>query len=180
MKLVYDLTGNEVKVGDVVPQREGPPCTVKFFRPPHKPASSGKVTITWPDGKGSEQTQEVYVGCIGATWVEREDRDPHAQIFADMRARLRGMRDIGEELLPKRVGEYLVAIMQRLQFGGLDRQNMQYNMLEAALNSEEEALKEMRARGILEDTEKLLQLIREDFAKAIDTQLPQLDKFIIP
>lgn len=172
MRLTYDITGNEVKVGDVVPQGAGAPFTVKFFRPPHKPSSSGKVTVTWRDKDSKEHTQEVYAGCIGATWIEREDRNPHAQMFADMRAQLQGMQDSGAELLPKRVGECLNNTMQRLQFGGLDRQPLQYLLLEAVLGASEKALEEMRARGVLEDTDNLLKMIQANFAKATDTSLP--------
>ena len=62
----------EVAVGDnVLLGNDEEQAVVHYFRPPHKPASSGKVTVKYPDGS----TAEYYVGVIGAEWIEREDRD---------------------------------------------------------------------------------------------------------
>lgn len=81
MRLVYEThkdptkVGAEVQVGDQVNlwSQKGPHTgalvRVEFFRPPHKPASSGHVTVA--EGK---QRSEVYVSIIGAVWIEREDR----------------------------------------------------------------------------------------------------------
>ena len=66
MKLVYEGTTREVKVGDEVTLGDGETVTVTYFRPPHKPSSSGKVSV---DGN-----REYYVSVIGAEWIEREDR----------------------------------------------------------------------------------------------------------
>jgi len=55
----------EVRVGDLAICR-GETYIVEYFREPHKPGSSGKITTN----KG-----EFYVGVIGAEWIEREDRD---------------------------------------------------------------------------------------------------------
>lgn len=83
MRLVYRehhdpaRVGTEVKVGDVVrPWSQKGPCTgkevtVSFFRPPHKPASGGHVTVK---RKNDTFGTEVYVSIIGAEWIEREDR----------------------------------------------------------------------------------------------------------
>lgn len=73
MRLVYESTGAEVKVGDMVKRTRGDLTAefrVDFFRKPHKPDSSGKVVVMAPDGG----TAEFYVGAIGAEWIEREDR----------------------------------------------------------------------------------------------------------
>ena len=72
MKLVYKETGEEVKVGDIC-------CTcgssqiveVRHFNPPHKPNSEGKVTVS---SIGHDNSQEYYVGIIGATWIDRTDQ----------------------------------------------------------------------------------------------------------
>lgn len=73
MKLIYKGTTREVKVGDVVadPSRaaDGVLGVVHYFRPPHKPSSSGKVTV-----QCAGAMREYYVSVIGAEWVEREDR----------------------------------------------------------------------------------------------------------
>lgn len=71
MRLVYKDTGKEVKVGDVCVLSCGTAYVVDYFRKPHKPASSGKVSMRHG---GSPWTEEFYVGVIGAEWVEREDR----------------------------------------------------------------------------------------------------------
>jgi hypothetical protein len=70
MKLVTSFSRIPVRVGDTVRDDDGALGTIKFFRPPHKPESSGKVTIEWQSG----QTSEVYVGVVGLEWIEREDR----------------------------------------------------------------------------------------------------------
>jgi hypothetical protein len=84
MRLVYDADPTqEVEVGDVVYlplNRDDPSDTrvrrlvVECFRPPHKPSSSGKVTVRETFAGGESVTHEYYVGVIGATWIEREDR----------------------------------------------------------------------------------------------------------
>lgn len=79
MRLVYKDTGMEVKVGDVVPMHDDDERTgvrVKYFAKPHKPNSSGKVTISvlYDDSEEEAGTREYYVGVIGAEWIEREDR----------------------------------------------------------------------------------------------------------
>lgn len=72
MRLVYKDTGKEVQIGDKVKTVNGKEVTVTYFRPPHSPASSGKVTVKADDDKWS---MEYYVSVIGAEWIEREDRE---------------------------------------------------------------------------------------------------------
>ena len=69
MRLVYEDTLQEVKVGDEV-TLDGEVYTVDYFRKPHKPASSGHVTVKDKDG----DCAEYYVTVIGAKWIEREDQ----------------------------------------------------------------------------------------------------------
>lgn len=71
MKLVYKETGKIVSVGDIADTGRGEMVEVTYFRPPHKPASSGKVCVKTVN---TERTAEYFVGVIGAEWVEREDR----------------------------------------------------------------------------------------------------------
>jgi hypothetical protein len=71
MRLVYDATGVEVKIGDVVHVDGREPVVVTYFTKPHKFSSSGKVCINSVGAEGLGH--EYYVGCIGATWIERED-----------------------------------------------------------------------------------------------------------
>lgn len=71
MRLVYETTGEEVKVGDIVTTFRGKKCEVKYFAPPHKPSSEGKITV---QEEGCTFCSEYYVGVIGAKWIEREDR----------------------------------------------------------------------------------------------------------
>lgn len=70
MRLVYEDSGIEVRVGDIV-KVDGEETMVTYFRPPHKPAASGKVTV---QSNGAGLNGEFYVGVIGAVWIEREDR----------------------------------------------------------------------------------------------------------
>lgn len=82
MKLVYTdgaNKGQEVKVGDVVVLRNGDKAKVHYFAKPHKPSSSGKVSINRMYERNgarliNNSTEEYYVGVIGAEWIEREDR----------------------------------------------------------------------------------------------------------
>ena len=71
MRLVYNDTGVEVKVGDKAVLRDGSTAVVNLFPKPHKPASSGLVYIT------TETEAEIgyYVAVINAQWIEREDRE---------------------------------------------------------------------------------------------------------
>lgn len=71
MRLVYEATGKEVKVGDKATLKDGEQVTVTYFVKPHSPASSGKVTVRTEDGGN----REYYVSIIGAKWIEREDRE---------------------------------------------------------------------------------------------------------
>ena len=80
MRLVYAKNGNEVKVGDEVHTFRGEPVKVTFFREPHKPGSTGKVSVaksTGFDHTGKKlwtHTREYGVGVINAEWIEREDQ----------------------------------------------------------------------------------------------------------
>ena len=73
MRLVYDDSGEEVKIGDRVPvDTENKMATVTSMAPPHKPSSVGFVTL-YEDG--TEVSLEFYVPVINATWIERTDRN---------------------------------------------------------------------------------------------------------
>lgn len=77
MRLVYQMTGEEVQVGDKVTLRDGELVEVTYFREPHKPSSSGKVSVRqMSDVEPGEYVcdREYYVSIIGAEWIEREDR----------------------------------------------------------------------------------------------------------
>jgi hypothetical protein len=72
MRLIYTETREPVCVGDFVwLSNSKKPARVVHFTKPHKPSSSGKVTVKEDD---NERTSEYYVGVIGAEWIEREDR----------------------------------------------------------------------------------------------------------
>ena len=73
MKLTYDKTGEEVKIGDRVPvDTENKMATVTSMAPPHKPSSVGFVTLK---EDGTDVSLEFYVPVIDATWINRIDRD---------------------------------------------------------------------------------------------------------
>lgn len=76
MRLVYEATGEEVKVGSRCKSASNYDYEVEYFKPPHKPSSEGKISVRLVDPltgyKGS--ISEFYVSVIGAKWIEREDR----------------------------------------------------------------------------------------------------------
>lgn len=75
MRLVYEATGEEVKVGDKVTTAGGEEVTVAHFAKPHKSSSSGKVTVEYKAESDSRFAfREFYVSVIGAKWIEREDQ----------------------------------------------------------------------------------------------------------
>lgn len=67
MRLVDEATQNEIKVGDIVKTFRGKSVTVEGMREPHKPSSTGRVTVRTLDGK---QVREYFPGVIGAVWVD--------------------------------------------------------------------------------------------------------------
>lgn len=71
MKLVYtEEPTRNVKLGDLVTNFRGRTGIVKHFIPPHKPSSSGHISIQL-DGTMDAYN---YVGVWGMEWIEREDR----------------------------------------------------------------------------------------------------------
>jgi len=64
-RLVYEKTGISVHLGDGVVLNRGKGEVVSM-RPPHKPSSSGFVTVRFEDG----WEQELYVTVINAKWIE--------------------------------------------------------------------------------------------------------------
>jgi len=70
MKLVYDDTQEPVAIGDTLHREDGN-LVVTGFRKPHKAASSGFVWVK--NSAGNEH--QYYVSVIGATWINREDRE---------------------------------------------------------------------------------------------------------
>lgn len=71
MRLVYELTGRECKAGDVT-LVDGQAWIITHTPKPHKPESSGRVSLESPSGAN---TRTLYVSVIGAEWIEREDRE---------------------------------------------------------------------------------------------------------
>ncbi len=70
MRLIYNDSREQVKIGDEVTLRDGVKARITHFAKPHKPASSGKVSVTTEHGR----EHEYYVGVIAAKWIDREDR----------------------------------------------------------------------------------------------------------
>lgn len=65
MRLIYNDSQTEVRVGDPVHLRDGDKHTITRIVEPHKPSSTGRVEV---DGG-----REFFPGVIDAHWVERED-----------------------------------------------------------------------------------------------------------
>lgn len=72
MRLIHTATGEEAEVGDLVTSFRDENAIIKHFVPPHKPSSSGHVSITYLDRKTMPGYN--YVGVWGLEWIEREDR----------------------------------------------------------------------------------------------------------
>lgn len=72
MKLIHRTSGAIVQIGDRVKTFRGEAATVTGWREPHKPASSGYVSIAIDGLTGSA---EYHVGVANLEWIDREDRD---------------------------------------------------------------------------------------------------------
>lgn len=63
MKLVDELSGVELKIGDKVKTFRNEIGTIKGMSPPHKPSSSGRVSVQL---EGNELTTEFFPSVIFA------------------------------------------------------------------------------------------------------------------
>lgn len=68
MKLVYQSTKTEVKVGDVAHTFRGVPVIVYSIHAPHTPASTGRVSVKSMCDRG--YFADYYPSVINAEWVE--------------------------------------------------------------------------------------------------------------
>jgi len=71
MRLIYEKTGVEVKIGDTV-EVGGGKATIERIDKPWKPSSTGRVGVRYPGG--SLSYREYFPNVVGAKWVEREDQ----------------------------------------------------------------------------------------------------------
>lgn len=72
MKLIHTKTLKNVELGDLVTSFRGGRGIVKHFVPPHKPGSSGHVSVKVSGDHDREAYN--YVGVWGLEWIDREDR----------------------------------------------------------------------------------------------------------
>jgi len=73
MKLIYEQTGVEVQIGDVVHTRNTKTAhIVQSITPPHKPASTGRVNLVSMDEH--KTFSSFFPGVIGAVWTGRTDQ----------------------------------------------------------------------------------------------------------
>lgn len=70
MRLVYENTDHEVKVGDTAKLVDGEVVTVKKIEEPRHRGSTGRVIVQTRHGEMS-----YFPAVIGAEWVDREDQD---------------------------------------------------------------------------------------------------------
>lgn len=72
MKLFYESTGREVKVGDIAQTFRGEAVVVTDFREPHTPSSTGRVYVKFVDKETDRPREgfasEYFPGVIGAKW----------------------------------------------------------------------------------------------------------------
>lgn len=64
--LIFDQTGEEVKIGAIVSTFRGEIVTVKRITKPHKPGSTGRVSLLFEGGFQSDYFPSV----IDASWKE--------------------------------------------------------------------------------------------------------------
>lgn len=72
MKLVYNATLEEVKVGDRGIAKDGKHYDITRLEQPKSAASTGRVYLK--EVGGEEFEMGYYPNVIDATWIEREDR----------------------------------------------------------------------------------------------------------
>lgn len=76
MNLVYETAnldhqpGDPVRPGDLVMLSSGEHCMVEAITLPHKPSSTGRVTVSWDDGGIST----FFPSVLNAKWVNRQDQ----------------------------------------------------------------------------------------------------------
>ncbi len=63
--LIDCASGQDIRIGDYATTFRGEEVTVVSFRPPHKPSSSGHVTVKFANGT----VMEYYAGVINAEYV---------------------------------------------------------------------------------------------------------------
>ena len=75
MKLVYEASGDPVKVGDRI-EKGGEVWVVDSIQEPHHAGSTGRVYVSLPNPNEPKNagTRGFFPGVIGAVWIEREDR----------------------------------------------------------------------------------------------------------
>lgn len=108
MKLIYESTGEQVRVGDEVTLDDGRTVKVTHFSEPHKPSSSGKVCVM---DRGDDSQCEYYVSVIGARWINREDRP--LETAAEVRAAVDAGLDVragndNYRVIKDSIGQYLI------------------------------------------------------------------------
>lgn len=77
MRLVYDKTGTEVKIGDFATTFRGETVIVSGIEKPRHGGSTGRVYVR--EDKVRERgsivfDQGYFPSVIGATWIDREDQ----------------------------------------------------------------------------------------------------------
>ena len=76
MKLIYEKAnldhqpGDPVRPGDLVMLSSGEHCMVESITLPHKPSSTGRVTVSWGDGG----TSTFFPSVLNAKWIDRDDQ----------------------------------------------------------------------------------------------------------
>lgn len=71
MRLIYEATGAEVKIGDKVKIDEEE-VTIERIDKPWKPSSTGRVGVRYAERDLSYR--EYFPNVVGAKWIEREDQ----------------------------------------------------------------------------------------------------------
>lgn len=76
MKLIYEATGEEVKVGDrgiMLRGEEHDRVVVTAIERPRHPGSTGRIYVA-PSEEKAFEAQGYFPSVFGAVWIEREDQ----------------------------------------------------------------------------------------------------------
>lgn len=99
MKLTYDATGTEVKVGDEVFIKEGGVRVGHRITEIQKPRHGGSTGRVYVKAADEPYSHGYYPSIVGATWVEREDQVDDEHI---------GVASYGQHALAQQTGRSVV------------------------------------------------------------------------
>lgn len=71
---INTATRKPIAIGDVL-SLDGQPVTVTHMAPPHRPGTTGKISVSFADSNG--RSREFFAGVLGAEWSKPEQPQIH-------------------------------------------------------------------------------------------------------